>query len=345
MKALGAVAAVLCTFFWSGAAGAAPVASAATAGAPVAASPAAPVVVDPWAEQPWDQRRALPNDSRPPKRREPLHMLPPLPTDPAAVGMVRRVALPDGPKVAALTFDLCELDTVTTGYNAAIINFLRAEKLPATLFMGGKWMRTHAARVRQVLTEPLFEVGNHAWSHGNFALLSPEGMRAQVLWTQAQYELLREDALAAARAVGGPQPSIPPVPVLFRLPYGRCSPQALDLLAGLGLTVVQWDVVAEGGGDNSAPKQALEVARRVRPGSILLFHANRVPHGSAALLRGVVAALRAQGYSFVTVSRLLRMGEPRRTTDGYFTVPGDNHALDGRFGVDGTGRHTPFTGR
>ena len=311
----------------------------------VAASPAAPVVVDPWAEQPWDQRRALPNDSRPPKRREPLHMLPPLPTDPAAVGMVRRVALPDGPKVAALTFDLCELDTVTTGYNAAIINFLRAEKLPATLFMGGKWMRTHAARVRQVLTEPLFEVGNHAWSHGNFALLSPEGMRAQVLWTQAQYELLREDALAAARAVGGPQPSIPPVPVLFRLPYGRCSPQALDLLAGLGLTVVQWDVVAEGGGDNSAPKQALEVARRVRPGSILLFHANRVPHGSAALLRGVVAALRAQGYSFVTVSRLLRMGEPRRTTDGYFTVPGDNHALDGRFGVDGTGRHTPFTGR
>ena len=147
MKALGAVAAVLCTFFWSVAAGAAPVASAATAGAPVAASPAAPVVVDPWAEQPWDQRRALPNDSRPPKRREPLHMLPPLPTDPAAVGMVRRVALPDGPKVAALTFDLCELDTVTTGYNAAIINFLRAEKLPATLFMGGKWMRTHAARV------------------------------------------------------------------------------------------------------------------------------------------------------------------------------------------------------
>ena len=75
MKALGAVAAVLCTFFWSVAAGAAPVASAATAGAPVAASPAAPVVVDPWAEQPWDQRRALPNDSRPPKRREPLHII------------------------------------------------------------------------------------------------------------------------------------------------------------------------------------------------------------------------------------------------------------------------------
>ena len=29
-------------------------------------------------------------------------MLPPLPTDPAAVGMVRRVALPDGPKVGTV---------------------------------------------------------------------------------------------------------------------------------------------------------------------------------------------------------------------------------------------------
>ena len=341
MKALGAVACGPVHVLLVRCGGVAPVASAAARSARGGVLPRPSLLT--LGGTAWDQRRAL-RMSRPPKRREPCTCCRPA-HGPRRRGHGPTVALPDGAQGGGLTFDLCELDTVTTGYNAAIINFLRAEKLPATLFMGGKWMRTHAARVRQVLTEPLFEVGNHAWSHGNFALLSPEGMRAQVLWTQAQYELLREDALAAARAVGGPQPSIPPVPVLFRLPYGRCSPQALDLLAGLGLTVVQWDVVAEGGGDNSAPKQALEVARRVRPGSILLFHANRVPHGSAALLRGVVAALRAQGYSFVTVSRLLRMGEPRRTTDGYFTVPGDNHALDGRFGVDGTGRHTPFTGR
>ena len=30
--------------------------------------------------------------------------------------------------------------------------------------------------------------------------------------------------------------------------------------------------------------------------------------------------------------------------NGYFTRPGDNKALDSQFGVDGTGRHTPFTG-
>ena len=72
-------------------------------------------------------------------------MLPPLPA--ADVGTIRRVAIADGSKVVALTFDLCELDTVTTGCDMEILSFLCAEHIPATLFMGGKWMRTHARRV------------------------------------------------------------------------------------------------------------------------------------------------------------------------------------------------------
>lgn len=299
-----------------------------------------------WAADALDARKALPNNAAPAARRAPTVMLPPLPQE--DVGVIRRVALADNAKVAALTFDLCELDTVTTGCDMDIINFLRQERIPATLFMGGKWMRTHARRVLQVMTDPQFEIGNHAWSHGNFALLSPAGRRAQVLWTQAQYELLREEAVRLAQAEGRPAPDTPPVPTLFRLPYGRCDDQALHALAGLGMQVVQWDVVAESGGDNTRPEYARHEARlvasRVRPGSILLFHANLVPKGSARLLRETVAELQRKGYTFVSVSTLLRMGKPQRTMDGYFTSPGDNKALDARFGVDGTGRRTPFTG-
>jgi len=299
-----------------------------------------------WALDSQDARKALPNNSTPPARRQPTVMLPPLPKD--DVGVIRRVALADNAKVAALTFDLCELDTVTTGCDMDIISFLREARIPATLFMGGKWMRTHARRVMQIMTDPQFEIANHAWSHGNFALLSPSGMRAQVLWTQAQYELLREEALAHAQAEGRPAPTIPPTPTLFRLPYGRCNDHALQTLAELGMQVVQWDVVAESGGDNTRPDyarhEALLVASRVRPGSILLFHANLVPKGSARLLRETVAELQRRGYTFVSVSALLRMGKPQRTMDGYFTTSGDNKALDARFGVDGTGRRTPFNG-
>ena len=61
-------------------------------------------------------------------------------------------------------------------------------------------------------------------------------------------------------------------------------------------------------------------------------------------LHYTVAELRAKGYRFVTTSALLGMGKPQRTMNGYFTSPGDNKALDSQFGVDGTGRHTPFNG-
>ncbi|MBR6976419.1 MAG: polysaccharide deacetylase family protein [Ottowia sp.] len=293
-----------------------------------------------WAVTPADAHHALPNDRRPPQRREPATLLPPLP--PEAVGLVRRVDTSE--RVLALTFDLCELATNTTGCDMDICNFLRREGIAATLFMGGKWMRTHARRVRQLLTVPYFEIANHAWSHGNCALLSPAGLRAQVLWTQAQYELLREEALREA----GAGMHIPPVPTLFRLPYGRCTPQALRGIADMGLQVIQWDVTGESGADNRDPQRARAEARKLaaqtKPGSIILFHANLVPRGTAVLLRAYVEEMRARGYAFSTVSDLLRRGRPVRSQDGYFSRPGDNVQWDGRFGPSGTGERTPFTG-
>ena len=159
---------------------------------------------------------------------------------------------------------------------------------------------------------------------------------------------LRLACASIIKAQGRPEPVIQPVPTLFRLPYGRCSDQSLQALAKLGMQVVQWDVVAESGADNTniehARREAHLVASQVKPGSILLFHANLVPKGSAQLLRETVTELRRRGYNFVSVSTLLGMGVPQRTMNGYFTSPGDNKALDSKFGVDGTGRHTPFNG-
>ncbi|MBQ4430584.1 MAG: polysaccharide deacetylase family protein, partial [Synergistaceae bacterium] len=263
--------------------------------------------------------------------------LPPLASN---EGVIRRVRLPEGVKAVAITFDMCELDTVTTGCDMEVLSFLRENRIPATLFMGGKWMRTHASRVKQIMKEgALFEIANHNWSHGNCALLSEEGLKAQILWTQAEYELLREESGAN---------DIPNVPELFRLPYGRNNERALKVIAGLGLRVIQWDVAAEAG-DNSKPSRAKRNAKTVaamtKPGSILLFHANLVPKGTANLLREVVKILEGDGYMFVKVSELLAMGEAETVRDGYFSRPGDNYALDKRFGIDGTGRRKPFTGK
>ena len=290
-----------------------------------------------WKIESTDLRRAIPNRSEPPERLSPLHELKPLGKD---EGVIRRVKLPEGVKAVALTFDMCELDTVTTGCDMAVMSFLRERGIPATLFMGGKWMRTHSRRVKEIMTEGgLFEIGNHNWSHGNCALLSEEGLRAQILWTQSQYELLREESGVN---------DIPYVPELFRLPYGRNNEHALRVISGLGLRVIQWDVAAEAG-DNSNPKRAKRSARTVaamtKPGSILLFHANLVPKGTVNLLRETVNILEGEGYEFVKVSELLEMGEIETVRDGYFSRPGDNYVLDKKFGIDGTGRKTRFTGK
>lgn len=282
---------------------------------------------------PSDARRAIPNNAAPPDRNMPEHRLQPLPKE--EEGNIRSVKV--GEKVVALTFDLCELSTVTTGYNAESINFLREKKIPATLFMGGKWMRTHSERVMQLMVDPLFEIGNHAWAHGNFGIMDEKSMLEQIRWTQAEYELLRAEALARARAEGR-EASIPESLRLFRLPYGRCSDRALSVLAQEGLQVVQWSVVAETEKDNAAQGLAGRVVGQVRPGAIILFHANCVPQHSEVLLRAVVEELIHKGYRFVTVSELLRLGEPQRFRNGYFNHPGDNLALDTQFGVDGTGR-------
>ncbi|MBQ7154199.1 MAG: polysaccharide deacetylase family protein [Synergistaceae bacterium] len=291
---------------------------------------------DSWMPASFDMRRALNSNSNPPERTSPLFSLPPISGD---EGVIRRVKLSPDIKAVALTFDMCELDTTTTGCDMDVINFLHEHRIPATLFMGGKWMRTHSRRVKQIMTDPIFELANHNWSHGNCALLSPEGLKAQILWTQSEYELLREES----GVIDAPESMR-----LFRLPYGRNNQRALKIIAELGLRVVQWDVAAEAG-DNSNPKRAKKSAKLVagmtKPGSILLFHANLVPKGTVNLLREVVDILSNDDYVFVKAGDLLEMGEPETVRDGYFSKPKDNYALDKKFGVDGTGRRKPFTGK
>ena len=284
---------------------------------------------DEWSQDKLDLKRAVKNDKTPPLRLEPLNKLKPLEK---IEGVIRRVKLQNDEKVVAITFDMCELETLTTGCDMDVINFLREKKIPATLFMGGKWMRTHSRRVKQIMSENIFEIGNHNWSHGNCALLSEDGLRNQILWTQSEYELLREEAEIE---------NINEVPELFRLPYGRNSEKSLKIISELGLRIIQWDVAAEAGDNtniNRAKRNAKKVADMTKSGSILLFHANLVPKGTVNLLREVVRELEQRDYVFVKVSELLKMGKPETVKSGYFTSPGDNIILDKKFGIDGTGR-------
>lgn len=274
---------------------------------------------------------ALPEPDRiPPPRLVPQHVLAPVAL--GYRGSIRRISPPGGEKPLALTFDLCEAASEVAGYDVAVVDYLRENYVRATFFAGGKWMRSHEERAMQLMADPLFEVGSHGWTHGNLRRIKGRRMLNQILWPQAQYELIWEKLVAMARKQGVADEElarIPAVPLTFRFPYGVCGPHSLDALAEAGLPAIQWDMVS---GDPDANISAVAMAAAIRggvkPGSIIICHANGRGVNTADALPLFVSQLRDQGYEFVTVSELLRMGSPVSAKECYETRPGDNAQYD-----------------
>jgi peptidoglycan-N-acetylglucosamine deacetylase len=250
-------------------------------------------------------------------------------------GAIRRVVLPAGSrKLIALTLDFCEQSGEIAGYDGAIIDILRRERVKATLFMGGKWMLTHGARTQQLLADPLFEMGTHGWVHRNTRGLSGADLAREITAPTGAYGAARAALVAQqcaapyARAVS----RIPAQVRLYRFPFGACSAESLKVANDAGLMAIQWDVST---GDPSPATGAKEIAgtmiRNARPGSIVIAHANGRGFHTAAALPAAIAGLRAKGFEFVTVSELLAAGKPVIVETCYDNKPGDTDKYDRLF--------------
>ncbi|MGY6026094.1 polysaccharide deacetylase family protein [Streptomyces spinosirectus] len=207
-------------------------------------------------------------------------------------------------KTVALTFDADM--TADEGPRAAagerfdnpqLIATLRALKVPATLFMTGRWADEYPQEARSIGRDPLFEVANHSYSHYAFTAncyglptMSPDRMRSDV-----------ERAYTAFRRAG-----VPDAMPYFRFPGGCYDRRTLKALASTGVTPVQWDVVSGDAFATDADAVARQVLDGVRPGSVVVMHCTRsaAPVTEQAV-RTVVPELRAKGFRFVKVSQLI----------------------------------------
>ncbi|HYN79356.1 MAG TPA: polysaccharide deacetylase family protein [Lamprocystis sp. (in: g-proteobacteria)] len=265
------------------------------------------------------------------------------PLAPGLRGSIRAVEPADPQaRLIALTFDLCEQANERAGYDAAVVNALRAAGVKATFFAGGKWLRTHPEQAMQLMADPRFEVGNHAWTHGNLRVLEGGAARDQILWTQAEYQVLhRELAGRPCAQSAGPDAwrQVPAWPAVFRFPYGTCNQASLDAVAGLGLAAIQWSLVTA---DPDKGRSAEAIARTVLAGvkrsrgTIIVAHANGRGVNTAKALALFLPTLQQQGYRFVTASELLATGRPVAVQECYEVRPGDNRRYDALFGR-GTG--------
>lgn len=268
-------------------------------------------------------------DFSPPSRTQPNEALPAL--KPEYMNSIRRVKLPSDKKWVALTFDLCERADEVAGYDRGVINALRAKKVKATFYAGGKWMQSHPEQTMQLMADNLFEIGNHGWTHGNLRVLEGEAVQQQIVWTQAEYERIRDNLQDKAKAAGldDLMINVPHQPTGLRFPFGTCSPESLQATNALGLSAIQWDVVS---GDPAITVQPSQIVRETRAGSIVIFHANGRGRGTAAALPHIIDDLRAKGFEFVTVSELLAAGTIEAVDECYELRRGDNVDYDAKYG-------------
>lgn len=178
-----------------------------------------------------------------------------------------------------------------------ILDLLRAGHTPATLFLTGTWVETHRQDARMVGADPLFEIGNHSYSHDAFA--GPcFGLPVISSVLRKREEVLRGAAVIGAATGRRPR--------FFRFPGGCHAPEDVELVRSLGAEPVQWDVLAGDTFDHDETSVAERILTEVRPGSIIVMHLSepRVPI-AAEVLEIVLPALRARGMSLVTLTDLL----------------------------------------
>jgi len=193
-------------------------------------------------------------------------------------------------KVVALTYD----DGPNPPYTNQLIGILERNQIKATFFVVGNIIEKHRATVRLVLSKG-HELGNHSYSHQKMTSENPSFIRSEIEKTD---QLLRQLGVKEE--------------IHFRAPYGRKFLVLPYLLAKMNKKNILWNV-------NPNDYKALNsevienyVLEHVSPGSIILLHDGGGDRSrTVTATESLIKKLGERGYTFKTVSELMRVNAPR----------------------------------
>jgi peptidoglycan/xylan/chitin deacetylase (PgdA/CDA1 family) len=194
-------------------------------------------------------------------------------------------------KIIALTFDAC--GNKSNKYNKALIDYLRQEKIPATLFVTGKWIDDNFHTFMELSRDSLFEMENHGFNHQPCSVdgESKYGIKGTPDVPDA-FDEIEANERKMEKLTGRR-------PLFYRSATAFTDEACARIARILDVTIVSYDVLS---GDAVAftPAESIanNVIRNIRPGAIVIMHFNHPEWYSAEALKLIIPALRQKGYSF-----------------------------------------------
>ena len=205
-----------------------------------------------------------------------------------------RTRLDTDEKVIALTLDACG-SAKGKGVDARLMEFLIRERIPATLFINGRWIDANPDLFGKLAANPLFEIANHGIQHRP-ASISGRSVYG-IAGTRTIAEVVDEIELNARKieAISGVRPK------LFRSGTAYYDEIAVQVSQALGHEVAGYSLLGDAGATFSAA-QVKAALLKATPGDIALLHMNHPEAGTGAGIMAAVPELKKRGFRFVRMS-------------------------------------------
>ena len=181
-------------------------------------------------------------------------------------------------------------------YTDKLLEIMEEFNVKCTFFMVEFWAKKHPEYVKKIHSAG-HEIGTHSATHPHMAKLKKGQMEQELLCSMKTISDITGTT-----------------PIVFRPPYGEYNDTLIEVANNLGLYTIQWDVDSLDWKDLSEEKIYDRVCKKVKNGSIVLFH-NQGLNTSKALPK-ILKTLIDYGYSFESIGNLIYKQNYQITADG-----------------------------
>ena len=195
-------------------------------------------------------------------------------------------------KKIAISFD-CAWGT---DYTDELLSIMEEKGVVCTFFMVEFWTKKFPDYVKKI-DEKGHEIGTHSATHPYMSKLSKENIIKELTTSKKAIEDITGKEVKT-----------------FRPPYGDYNDNLITTAKEVGLYTIQWDVDSLDWKNLSATEITNRVLKRVKNGSIVLFHNNGL-HTSESLPK-IIDTLKGEGYVFTTIYDLIYKDNYKMLPDG-----------------------------